>query len=57
MANWSEVLIYLHMRGIHVLWTAMVICQCSEEEEHHGWNSLAVSVPSLPHPLLSTVYL
>ena len=56
MANWSVVLIFLHMRGIPRALGCNACFQCGGKLEHYFWSILAVFVSSVPRPPLSTVY-
>ena len=52
----SVVLVYLCMRGIPLALRDRVYLSVWREEGALGVESLAVFVPSCPHPLVSTVY-
>ena len=56
MANWSVVFIYLLMCGIPCAWGCSTYLSVWREVGALCVERLAVFVPSLSHPLLSTVY-
>ena len=56
MANWSMVLVYLWMHGIPHALGCSAYLSVWQEVGTLCVERLAIFVPSLPHPLLSTVY-